>query len=421
MKKYDNIIKKTINDVMNLSIQRSFIENRVDGWVDMKINPSSLEDIYYKNIWCAKEKIYSWIQGRALETISEYIKNIEYTKIDKTLLIQFGDSLYSNLISIVKDADYINNKKTIKFVFDINESKYNTFNYPTISDMFVLRGLLSYASIREFVDDYEILRNKLRYIIEVSINGSLINDQISFDNGDTINYFEDRVGIEGSMLALGASQILYDNSKNINDLLFGYYSIRNIISLFSMELGDKCFIIDYIDLYNKPIANDTQLINNPGHCIEIIGLALQFIRINKEILVNNSINIDSCIDTLIKMGLSHFSVGRNLNNTINLKVNLIDNTIVNNCCPWWSSFEALRMFSEIYYLNKDIKILEKIEAQLACINEIYLKDLDTFVPIQNVDSTGQIIDKIPATPDIDMGYHTSIPSFDFLKIFDSII
>ncbi len=418
MKKYDNIIKKTINDVMNLSIQRSFVENRLDGWVDMKIDPSSLEDIYYKNIWCAKEKIYSWIQGRALETISEYIKNIEYTKIDKALLIEFGDSLYSNLISIVKDADYINNMKTIKFVFDINGSKYNTFDYPTISDMFVLRGLLSYASIREFVDDYDILRNKLRNIIEVSINGSLINNQISFDNGDTINYFEDRVGIEGSMLALGASQILYDNSKNINDLLFGYYSIRNIISLFSMELGDKCFIIDYIDLYNKPIANDTQLINNPGHCIEIIGLALQFIRINKEILVNNSINLDSCIDILIKMGLSHFSVGRNLNNTINLKVNLIDNTIVNNCCPWWSSFEALRMFSEIYYLNKDVKILEKIEAQLACINEIYLKDLEIFVPIQNVDSTGQIIDKIPATPDIDMGYHTSIPSFDFLKIFD---
>ena len=131
--------------------------------------------------------------------------------------------------------------------------------------MFVLRGLLSYASIREFTDDYEVLRKKLRYIIEISINGNLINDQISFDNGATINYFEDRVGIEGSMLALGASQILYDNSKDINDLLFGYYSIRNIISLFSMELGEKCFILDYIDLYNNPIANNSLLIHNPGH------------------------------------------------------------------------------------------------------------------------------------------------------------
>ena len=116
-----------------------------------------------------KKKIYSWIQGRALETISEYIKNIEYTKIDKNSLIQFGDNLYSNLISIVKDEEYINHKKTIKFVFDINGLKYNIFNYPTISDMFVLRGLLSYASIRKFIDDYEILRNKLRYIIEISI------------------------------------------------------------------------------------------------------------------------------------------------------------------------------------------------------------------------------------------------------------
>ena len=41
---------------MNITIQRSLVENRLDGWVDMKINPSSLEDIYYKNIWCAKEK-----------------------------------------------------------------------------------------------------------------------------------------------------------------------------------------------------------------------------------------------------------------------------------------------------------------------------------------------------------------------------
>ncbi len=420
MKKYNKIIKKTINDVMNITIQRSLVENRLDGWVDMKINPSSLEDIYYKNIWCAKEKIYSWIQGRALETISEYIKNIEYTKIDKNSLIQFGDNLYSNLISIVKDEEYINHKKTIKFVFDINGLKYNIFNYPTISDMFVLRGLLSYASIRKFIDDYEILRNKLRYIIEISINGSLINDQISFDNGDTIYYFEDRIGIEGSMLALGASQILYDNSKDINDLLFGYYSIRNIISLFSLELCDKCFILDYIDLDNKPIYNDTQLINNPGHCIEIIGLALQFIRLNKGVLVDNFVNFQSCVDPLIYIGLSHFSIGKNLNNTINLKVNLIDNNVINNNCPWWSSFETLRMFSEIYYLNNDPKILEKVEAQLSCINEIYLKNLETFIPIQNVDSNGKIIDKIPATPDIDMGYHTSIPSFDFLKIFESI-
>jgi len=221
------------------------------------------------------------------------------------------------------------------------------------------------------------------------------------------------------MLAIGASQILYNYTNDYNDILLGYMSIINITSLFSKKIDTNNYIMDYIGFDNNPIITNDDYINNPGHCIEIIGLSLKFLRINNRILKENKEYLKNIKSILINMGLSHFEKGQNTNNTINLKVGLISGKVYNDCCPWWTSFEALRMFIEIYYINKDQSVLELFYNQIACIHSIYLNGLDFYVPIQNVNSKGQIIDKIPATPDIDMGYHTSIPSFDVLSIINN--
>lgn len=413
----EKILIKTVNDVMILTLERSLKENRLEGWIDMKINPSTLQDIYDKNAWCSKTLVYSWIQGRALETISEYLKNEQYLNFSKKDLIQLGDNLFDNILPLILDDDYINNKTNIKFVFDINGEKYNSFPTPTISDMFIIRGMLCYATFKG--DNYisDILSKKLKYIIDCSINGELINDQLDFKTEKMVNYFEDKVGIEGAMLAIGASQILYNYTRDYNDLLLGYISIINITSIFSKKIDTNYYIIDYVDIQNNPVKTNDDYINNPGHCIEIIGLSLKFLRINNEILNENKENLLKIKNILINMGMSHFYLGRNINNTINLKVGIISKRVHNDCCPWWSSFEALRMLVEIYHINNDRDVLKLFYNQIDCINSIYLKDLDLYIPIQNVNSQGYIIEKIPATPDIDMGYHTSIPVFDVFSIF----
>jgi hypothetical protein len=419
MKNIDKKLKNIIEDVMSVTLDRSLDENRLEGWIDMKIDPSTLSDIYDKNIWYSKNKIYSWIQGRALETITEYIKNIDLANLDKSKLISYGDILYKKLYSLIDNNDYLLNKLNIPFVFDANDTDipYSSFDNPTITDMFVLRGVLSYATLRGFEKDYDVLTNKLRYIIKIALDGNLINDQINFETGELKNYYTDRIGIEGVMLSIGASQILFDNTQDFEDLLLGYNSINDILSNFIVEENNKFYISDYLNKDKKPLYNNGDIVNNPGHCIEIIGLALQFLRLNERLLLDNvTFNIFKVRENLANIGLNHYNLGINKNHTINLQVLIKRREVVNNNCPWWSSFEALRMISEIYYLTKDIKYIDLLTLQFDCIENIYLKDLKRNIPLQNVNSEGEKVNSIPATPDIDMGYHTSIPSFDVLDI-----
>lgn len=417
-------LKSIINDVMGLTLQRTYIENRLNGWIDMKIDPSTLEDIYSRNIHYSKEKIYSWIQGRALETISEYLNNLNLTNLNEKSLIACGDILYKKLFDIINNPEFEANKKNIAFVFDSEDesSYYSNFDKPTISDMFVLRGLLSYATERGFSSDYALLTKKLRYIIEISLAGDLINDQFNFTTKKCSNYFTDRIGIEGVMLAIGASQILYNNTKIMDDLLLGLKSIQDITTIFSLKLDDNYYIVDYIDHDKKPWLINNDIVNNPGHCIEIIGLALKFLRLNSASLLNvGDVDITELTTILINMGLSHYDLGKNSNLTIYLQVELISHQVKNSNSPWWSSFETLRMLSEIYYLNESDSIYKLIKAQVDSICDIYLKGVIKNIPLQNVNNKGEVINLIPATPDIDMGYHTSIPSFDVLKVLFSKI
>lgn len=404
---------------MYVTLVRSHDENRLDGWIDMKIDPSTLTDIYDRNVWYSRNKIYSWIQGRALETISEYIINIKLIEIEKKKLISYGDILYKKLYFLINNTEYLLNKLNIPFVFDSNlkDISYNCFYNPTITDMFVLRGLLSYATLRGFEEDSYIISNKLRYIIKKALSGNLINDQLNFDSGKLKNYYLDRIGIEGVMLSIGASQILFNYTNDIDDLLLGYNSINDILSNFIVEENNKLYISDYLSRDKKPLYTDGDIINNPGHCIEIIGLALQFLRVNESVLSNNlTLDLVKIRQTLANIGLNHYNLGTNKNLTINLQVLIKTEEVVNNNCPWWSIFEALRMISEIYYLSKDKKYIEILKLQIDCIKNIYLKDLKKNIPLQNVNSSGIKVNSIPATPDIDMGYHTSIPSFDVLEI-----
>lgn len=413
-----------IRDISKTVITTALERNKDDKirWIDMKFNPVNGENIYNRNKWYSKRMIYSWIQGRALETICEYLKFMEENEVDlcsRDELLKVGDSIYKNLFPLVSDWSKGNKSVSIPFVFDcdLKQSGEDENVFPTISDMFVFRGLALYASVRQKKNDINFLVQNLRYISKIAVNGNLINDQIDYNTGKFAFTPKNSIGLEGNMLAIGASSILYRITDDKKDLEIGYNAIYDTITRhgFKNENG-KLFVVDYVKDGNVIFNKDGNLENNPGHTLEICGMGLQFLRENSKFLVSKK-NFNEIKETLINLAVYHFTNGLTPVGTVYLGIDINKKKPIKPISPWWSSFESLRTLSEVYFSNRDTKILELILNLKSNLIKTYLTKSKTKVPIQTVDDNGNIIETIPATADLDPGYHTSIPLFDVYQLF----
>jgi len=394
-------------------------------WIDMKFDPVTGKNIYDKNKWYSKNQVYSWIQGRSLETICEFLDFMtdeELELCNRKELVEVGDSIYEHLKPLVENWEYGKSSRSIPFVFDrgLKETSEKKALYPSISDMFVYKGLLIYAFKRKKVADVSSLIHNLRYISRVAVEGNLINDQIDYETGLMEIVPGTNIGLEGNMLAIGSSSLLYKVTKDKKDLDLGFDALLDTLKKHtSVNANGKTFVIDYIDLDGKPVKRDDgSFENNPGHTLEICGMGLQFLRENAAELICKK-EYDYVKKELIEIGFLHFKNGLTPMGTVYLGLDINLGKPIKAISPWWSSFESMRTLSEIYFFNRSDDVLDMLFKLKKDLNEVYLERSITGIPIQTVDDFGKIVSTIPATADLDPGYHTAIPLFDVYRLFSN--
>jgi len=399
-------------------------ENEI-RWIDMKFDPVTGKDIYDKNKWYSKNQVYSWIQGRSLETICEFLDFMadeESELCDRKELIEVGDSIYDHLKPLVENWEDGKASRSIPFVFDqgLKETSEEKALYPSISDMFVYKGLLLYAFTRKKEADIPSLVENLRYISRVAVEGNLINDQIDYKTGLKVIEPGKGIGLEGDMLAIGSSSILYKVTKDKKDLDLGFDALLDTLDKHSAVNSDgKIFVTDYIDLDGKPVKNkDGSFENNPGHTLEICGMGLQFLRENASQLVCQE-RYDFVKEKLIEIGCYHFKNGLTPVGTVYLGLDINSKKPIKAISPWWSSFESMRTLSEIYFFNRSVEVLDMLFKLKEDLTKVYLERSVTGIPIQTVDDLGKVVSIIPATADLDPGYHTALPLFDVYRLFSN--
>ncbi len=389
------------------------------GWIDMKFDPVDGRERDGSRDFYRKDRVYGWIQGRGLESLTAHLRWLEtmpgFAVLDRVELAGTAESLYRKMMDVCLPPSGIK----AYFVMDpAGNSMGRDFgkDQTTLAQLFVLRGLMAYAGYRDYKADIERIVPLLRNAVDASIRGECLDDQIEFGKNGGENFSVTRKGYEGQMISIGACELLFAQTGEEEDLARGVDAIGSALSRhIHKDSLPELLMIDAFDGDGLPIRDRGHLTTNPGHAIEFVGLALQFFR-----YAAGGTGRDETIETLCSLAIRYNEMGRAPHGGIVRSVDAQTGEILSGNCPWWSSFEAARTFAELYMVTRDeVKkryCVDQIKSYLDCIERVYRKPSAIGIPVQTVSFSGEVVPIIPATPDIDAGYHTGMPLLDVYEI-----
>ena len=457
-------IRRIVLPTIQTTVKRYNLYKTELGWIDMKFNPIDGSERDPVNDFYRKDRIYSWIQGRGLESLTAHIQWFDriagYFPEEKSRILAAAESLYRKIISVCFSderpeaffvmtpegrvrprGDAVPASEAVDEPSPLTRiDKEAADRATTLSHLFILRGLVAFASYRGYDKDLERIIPALRLSVDASIAGNCRNDQEKFAGSGGAAHSEERRGYEGQMIALGACDLLYMHTGESQDLERGASAIRTVMDNYLREFpGTGKVLVDALSPGGEPFRVKGEITANPGHAIEFAGLAFRFLRHAnakkqrlsaalpsrnphaRPILVPDSLDdLTGCIDDLRRLAIRSFRDHRTGFGGIARSVSAESGRILDGNCPWWSTFEAARTFAELYGSSvlEDEKLycLKQIQSCLDCIQDAYIAPSTIGIPVQTLSSEGLVEPVIPATPDIDPGYHTGIPLLDVYEI-----
>ncbi|MFA6366215.1 MAG: hypothetical protein WCX13_03400 [Candidatus Hydrogenedentales bacterium] len=409
---------------MEMLVSRYRRNKAAPGWIDMKFDPVDGRERDGSRDFYRKDRVYGWIQGRGLESLTAHLRWLEtmpgFAVLDKEELAGIAESLYRKIMDVCLPPSGIK----AYFVMDpAGNSMGRDFgkDQTTLAQLFVLRGLMAYAGYKAYEADLERIVPLLRNAVDASIRGECLDDQIEFGKNGGENFSETRKGYEGQMISIGACELLFAHTGAEEDFARGVDAIGSALSGYiHKDSLPELLMIDAFGGDGLPIRDRGHLTTNPGHTIEFVGLALQFFRHAAGGKGRLLAEWGETIETLCSLAIRYNEMGRAPHGGIVRSVDAQTGEILSGNCPWWSSFEAARTFAELYLVTRDEGkkryCVEQIKSYLDCIERVYRKPSAIGIPVQTVSFSGEVVPIIPATPDIDAGYHTGMPLLDVYEI-----
>ena len=419
-------IRAVIKPTMEMAVARYRANKASPGWIDMKFDPADGKERDPSRDCYRKDRVYAWIQGRALESLTAHLRWIEttpgYDILDKEGLLAVAESLYAKLLGACLPPSGLK----AYFVMDPSGAPASQdfgAGRTTLSRLFVLRGLLAYAGYREYSADIARIAPALRAAVDASAGGECLNDQTSFGEGGGLSYPAERKGYEGQMISIGASELLYSVSKAEEDLSRGVKLIKTALEAYVIRgLRPGTLMIDALDKDGLPLREEGRLKTNPGHALEFVGLALQFFR-RTAAASRDPASTAAMIGILRDLAFRYHDIGRAPHGGIVGSLDAETGHVLRGDCPWWSSFEAVRTFAELCAAESGEegkrRCVDRMGSYLDCVEAVYLKPSSIGIPVQTVSFSGAVLPVIPATPDIDAGYHTGMPLLDVYELAGS--
>ena len=401
------------------------------GWVDMKFDPvlgtERSGDFYLR------DRVYGWIQGRALESLVAHARwlsklngyaSIGLAQVNGVSVVHAAAALYQTLSSRCFKGGAI----TASFIMD-PQGKSLSPSYPvgttTLSHLFCLRGLAAYADFSDFPEhEMAPILAALRRAVDAANAGACIDDQIKFGQRGGESYSVERRGYEGQMIAIGACEILYGITGVQEDLDRGMAAISYVVEHHLHYLpGGLVAMIDAFGPDGEPLLEKGRLATNPGHAIEFAGLAMGFFRkaAARGALAVQPESWIALTKKLSALVVRYHGLCRAPHGGIVRSMDAATGEALEGFCPWWSSFEAARTLAEMYALadtESDRQYCaEAFNSYIETIEVAYLKPSSIGIPVQTISYEGEVLPIIPATPDIDSGYHTGMPLLVAYELF----
>lgn len=329
---------------------------------------------------------YGWIQGRGLEALVTFSDH--YRKLDQVFsnkLLSRAKLVFDGLSSLFKRDEHINflydrDLKPIKPINTGTDKQLRENDLYTYSDAFAAKGLFAASHI---FDPSETNRYEdyLSNVIKAVEDGRFQMDESQDINRKMILKQPNDYGPR--MILLGSAGIFHHH---------GYLHQTRFANRFIDHVLEHHYQPSNGLLLNIPNHN----ICNIGHAIEFCGFALEHLIYNENDTRIKKIN--SILQRSLEIGLQGPGIA--------LYLSAETGEATSPYFPWWPMPEATRACALSCYLGAGEDNFDLWRrADNAFFSKYWLPDKGYAFQTRNINGP---TDYVPATPDLDPGYHTCL-------------
>ncbi|MGV8950751.1 MAG: hypothetical protein ACOH2M_06565 [Cypionkella sp.] len=367
------------------------------AYLNTKMNPLTLVDYADSDGWRGPDHIYGWIQGRGLESVVTHAQ--AFAASDPVLsqrLDAAGQRLYTALdsllhrdghVSFCYDRDMVPARflDLTRYVRQEQEADIYTF-----SDTFAAKGLVAGAA-RYAPQDLPRQLAALQRVIDAIEDGRFQIDEKLPLNAASVAAQGDDFGTR--MIMLSAAGLL---------TRIGRRDLTGFADRFISHIIDNHF-----DPATSLLRNVRGQDNcNVGHGIEFVGFALDYLGadVDPELL--------KVLQTILTASFDLGFQGAG----VRLVVSASSRQPTSPYCPWWALPETIRSAALCYEQNGSADALRVWKKAHETFFDSYWRP-EASIAYQCRTEDGPI-DYVPATPDLDPGYHTGLSLLAAIEMVD---
>lgn len=370
------------------------------GFLNTKLNSITLADYGPEDGVRGPDFTYGWIQGRGLEALASHA---EFFQAELPPLAEkldaVGRRLYE-LLAGLQAADghcYFCYDRDMVPVYPDADGAIQVQEKPALihsySDAFVAKGLVAAASRYRLPGLSDHLAYLDRVIASIETGRFQIDERQPLSL-DAIAAQADDFGPR--MILLGAAGML---KRCGHDAHLGY------ADRFIAHVVERHYDAATGLLRNVPGKDDC----NVGHGIEFVGFALDYLDADTDPVL---------IDTLERILLSSFTKGF-AGSGIALTVSAGSGQPQSPYCPWWSLPETIRAAALTHQRTGSADSLNVWKAAHQAFFGHYWRGTPP-IAYQTMTAGGPV-DYVPATPDLDPGYHTGLSLLAAVGVADGLM
>lgn len=426
-------------------VLRRFERDPQYGLIDTKFSLLTGHDFAADDPIRGRNTIFGWIQGRGLESLATHAPWLERAD---WLEPSVRDDLAARLraatrkLAVNLQAMRTRNADRLQFMTDragrpleladdgrVIPMVGERSNHHTLTDLFHAKGL---ARAGQVLGDSDYVAQAVAQMDEIARDidrNTLLNDQQPLSPNNPVRPVPGRNTMAGPMIGLYAMTTFYEVTGEQRFLEQGEAWLEYILAhhVAHDDRHAPAQVHDVWEFVNdrlEPYRMVGPWISDPGHALEMTGLAFRMMLAGR-LASSSPVPVLGAVESLRVHRLSQvlqrcFANGFSSQGVGIVKLfDLNTRTPVNDTMPWWSLPETMRAAA------LGAGLCHGSPAQQSALLEILRRSFNAFVThyvrrdlhlmaYQTLGPQGQPIEVIPATPDADPGYHTSMSLMDML-------
>lgn len=351
------------------------------GFLNTCYNALERRDYTRDDGYRGPDYLHGWIQGRGLEALAEHGAALAAT--DPALSARCRDGaldLHEALAALIAPTGhayfrYDAARRPILCVPGAPErAQLTPDDIHTYSDAFAAKGLVAAA---RWLDDPRLpdWQAYLQRVIAAVEDGQFQMDEMAPLDAGSLAAQPDDYGPR--MILLGAAHLADDTA----------YADRFIDHVLTRHFDPATGLL-------RDVPGED--VSNPGHAVEFVGFALVHLPQDAD---------RALVSTLGRILAASFRAGYS-GPGLALKVSVATGQALSPYRPWWSLPETIRAASLLWARTRsDAALAIWNAADRAFFTHFWLGDPPVAIQTRTVDGP---VDYVPATPDLDPGYHTGL-------------